>query len=60
MKKIVKKINCEKKFTPKPPRKIIPVKYFLHGKRKWIWSNLNLKAIKTSHNLNFLVHMLYI
>lgn len=36
MKKILKKINCEEKFTPKPLRKRIPVKYFLHGKRKWI------------------------
>lgn len=60
MKKILKKINCEEKFTPKPLRKRIQVKYFLHGKRKWLWSNLNLKAIKTSHNLNFLVHMLSI
>lgn len=58
MRKILKKINCEEKFTPKPLRKRIPVKYFLHGKRKWIWLNLNLKAYKTSHNLNFLLHML--
>lgn len=61
MRKILKKINCEKKkFTPKPLRKRIPVKYLVHGKGEWIVLNLNLKAIKTSNNLNFLVHMLSI
>lgn len=29
-----------------------------YGKGEWIWSNLNLKAIKTSYNLNFLLHKL--
>lgn len=29
-----------------------------YRKGEWIWSNLNLKAIKTSYNLNVLLHKL--